>query len=108
MYLTRAEGNFREGTVVGANPVDDINIIRKRVKLPLKTTITLEEILKERKLELAHEGHFLHDVKRTRGSIVDNSSADVYHFDDPKLVFPIPQREMDANPNLIQNEGYGS
>jgi hypothetical protein len=108
MYLTRAEGNFREGTAIGVNPVSDINMIRKRVKLPLKSTITLEEILKERKLELAHEGHSLHDVKRTRGSIVDNSSAEVYRFDDPRLVFPIPQREMDANPNLVQNEGYGS
>src|SRR5690606_28378835 len=66
MYLTRAEGNFREGTEIGAKPVNDINSIRKRVKLPLKSSITLEEILKERKLELAHEGHFFHDMKRNR------------------------------------------
>lgn len=108
MYLTRAEGNLREGTAVGATPLEDLNIIRQRVKLPVKTSVTLEDILNERKLELAHEGHFIHDIKRTKGSVADNTSNVMYPYDDPKLVFPIPQREMDANPNLVQNEGYGS
>lgn len=106
MYLTRAEGNFREGTEVGNTPLNDLNIIRARVNLPAKTSITLEDILQERKLELAHEGQFLHDAKRTRRGILDSSSEVVYAFDDPRLIFPIPQREMDANPNLIQNETY--
>jgi hypothetical protein len=78
------------------------------VELPLKTSATLEDILKERKLELAHEGHLIHDIKRTKGSVADNTSNIMYPYNDPKLVFPIPQREMDANPNLVQNEGYGS
>ena len=25
---------------------------------------------------------------------------------DPRLRLPIPQREIDTNPNLVQNEGY--
>ena len=107
MYLTRAEANFREGTAIGDTPLNDINRIRGRVKLPSKTSLTLIEILQERKLELAHEGHIIHDVKRTRGSINDNTSSDVFPFDSPRMVFPIPQREMDANPNLVQNPGYG-
>ncbi|MFO7823416.1 MAG: RagB/SusD family nutrient uptake outer membrane protein, partial [Cyclobacterium sp.] len=108
MYLTRAETNFREGTSVGATPLEDINLIRTRVNLPEKNSLTLEEILMERKLELAHEGHFIHDVKRTRGEIQDNNSNDLqYDYDDPRLVLPIPQREMDANPELVQNPGYG-
>ena len=24
----------------------------------------------------------------------------------PKLIYPIPQQEIDQNPNMIQNEGY--
>lgn len=107
MYLTRAEANFRESTAIGDSPLNDINRIRARVDLPAKTSLTLAEILLERKLELAHEGHIIHDVKRTRGSINDNTSADVFPFDSPRMVFPIPQREMDANPNLVQNPGYG-
>ncbi|MEX2565776.1 MAG: RagB/SusD family nutrient uptake outer membrane protein [Cyclobacteriaceae bacterium] len=108
MYLTRAEANFREATNIGATPLEDINLIRERVELPPKTSLTLEEILLERKLELAHEGHFIHDVKRTRGSIQDHNDFNrQYNFDDPKMVMPIPQREMDANPELEQNPGYG-
>lgn len=114
MYLTRAEANFREGTAVGSTPIGDLNRIRRRVKLPefiplsTPTLPTLADILKERKLELAHEGQAIHDIKRTKGSVLDNISATVYVFDDPKLVFPIPQREIDANPKLVQNPGYGS
>lgn len=106
MYLTRAEANFREGTAIGATPLADINLIRARAGLPAKTSLTLDEILLERKLELAHEGHIIHDVKRVRGSINDNTGPEVFPFDSPRMVFPIPQREMDANPNLIQNAGY--
>ncbi|WP_158856841.1 RagB/SusD family nutrient uptake outer membrane protein [Lunatibacter salilacus] len=107
MYLTRAEANFREGTSTGATPLEDINRIRARVDLPAKTTLSLQEILLERKLELAHEGHIIHDVKRTRGTIRDNINAEIiYSHDDPRMVFPIPQREMDVNENLIQNPGY--
>ncbi|WP_375585680.1 RagB/SusD family nutrient uptake outer membrane protein [Cyclobacterium xiamenense] len=109
MYLTRAEANFREGTSIGATPLEDINRIRLRVNLPAKSNLNLEEILQERKLELAHEGHFLHDTKRTRGVIQDNNTPTLqYSYDDPRLVFPIPQREMDANSALVQNPGYGS
>lgn len=106
MYLTRAEANFRLGTAIGATPLEDLNRIRGRVKLPALSAVSLDDILAERKVELAHEGQFLHDVKRTRGLILDNSASTSYSFDDGRLVFPIPQREMDANPSLVQNPGY--
>ncbi|MBI0399851.1 RagB/SusD family nutrient uptake outer membrane protein [Cyclobacterium marinum] len=107
LYLTRAEANFREGTSLGATPLEDLNRIRRRVSLPEKSSITIENILKERKLELAHEGHILHDIKRTQGFVIDNNNpALTYAFDDPKLVFPIPEREILANSKLIQNPGY--
>jgi tetratricopeptide (TPR) repeat protein len=108
MYLTRAEANLRLGTSVGATPLEDLNRIRQRVNLPAATSVSLDAILAERKVELAHEGQFLHDVKRTESSIMDNSSSESYRFDDGRLVFPIPQREMDANPNLVQNSAYSN
>ncbi len=102
MYLVRAEANFRMGTSIGADPVDDINTIRNRVNLPDYTSgeLTLDKILLERKLELAFEGFTLHDLKRTE------SAAGVFNWNDPKLVYPIPQRELRVNANLTQNEGY--
>lgn len=104
LYLTRAETNLREGTAVGAAPINDVNRIRFRVALPDLQTVTLANILTERKLELAHEGHSIHDIRRNRGTVTEGATA--YQFNDPRMVFPIPQREMDANPNLVQNQGY--
>jgi len=100
MYLTRAEANFRLGTVVGATPVADLNLIRVRAGLPAATTVTLASILKERHLELAFEGHNLHDIKRNKQSV------GTLPYNSPKLILPIPQRETDVNPKLVQNQGY--
>lgn len=102
MLLIRAESNFRAGTAVGAPPLDDINAIRSRAKVSAysATELTLAAILKERKLELAFEGFSLDDVKRLQGSVAN------LPWNSPKLIFPIPKREILANTNLVQNEGY--
>jgi hypothetical protein len=102
MYLTRAEANFREGTSIGDTPLNDINTIRNRVGLADLGVLTIDDILNERLLELAFEGHLLHDLKRTQRSVGALS------FDADELVFPIPQRERIINPGLTQNPGYGS
>ncbi|WP_316831228.1 RagB/SusD family nutrient uptake outer membrane protein [Pedobacter aquatilis] len=102
MYLIRAEANVRLAPATpigGRTPLQDLAVVRSRAGLTT-TTATLANILAERKLELAFEGFALHDAKRTQtniGSLAWNSNA---------LVFPIPQREMDANKNLVQNPGY--
>ena len=109
MYLTRAEGNFRAGgTPVGASPLQDINRLRTRANAKPLTTVDLASILKERRLELAFEGHWIHDIKRNKQTISkkDGNGTRTWTFNSPKLIFPIPLREIDANKNLIQNEGY--
>ncbi|TAG52185.1 MAG: RagB/SusD family nutrient uptake outer membrane protein, partial [Runella slithyformis] len=85
---------------VGAAPLADVNAIRTRAGLPSLTTLTLAAILKERKLELAFEGHAIHDIKRTGGTV------GTLPFNSPKLILPVPQRERDIFPLLVQNEGY--
>jgi hypothetical protein len=100
MYLTRAEANQRLGTAIGATPLDDVNTIRTRAKLPELTDVTLDQILKERYLELAFEGHNLHEKKRLKQNV------GTIAWDSPTLIFPIPQREIDVNQNLTQNPGY--
>lgn len=107
MYLTRAEANFRAGTSVGATPLADVNRIRTRAGLPPLATVTLPAILKERKLELLFEGFRLHDLKRNQESTVaPDSPPTTLAWNSPRLVFPIPLREINANPNLVQNPGY--
>ena len=62
--------------------------------------LTLNKILLERRLELAFEGFALDDLKRLQGSVGN------LLWNSPKLIFPIPKRELNVNPNLTQNEGY--
>ncbi|SEL25955.1 RagB/SusD family nutrient uptake outer membrane protein [Parapedobacter koreensis] len=114
MYLIRAEGNARLGTAVGATPVDDINALRGRANATLKASVTLDDVLLERQLELAFEGFWIHDIKRTQGTIVIVESVGgeptevPIPYNDNRLTYPIPQREIDANPLLEQNPGYGT
>ncbi|MBK8564038.1 MAG: RagB/SusD family nutrient uptake outer membrane protein [Saprospiraceae bacterium] len=100
MYLIRAECNQRLGTEVGATPLDDYNAIHTRAGLSAASSVTLDDILLERRLELAHEGFKIHDMKRLKLNV------GAYAYDANELVFPIPLREMEANPSLEQNDGY--
>ena len=100
MYLIRAECNLRLGSAVGADPVDDYNMTHTRAGLPAAGSVTLDDVLMERRLELAFEGFKIHDVKRLHGAVGP------MNYDDNKLVYPIPQSEIEINPELIQNPGY--
>lgn len=100
MYLIRAESNFRLGSAVGASALDDVNIIRNRAGLPSLLVVTLDNILKERKLELAFEGFALHDAKRLQKNV------GALPFTSTKLIYPIPDREIRVNSSLVQNAGY--
>lgn len=99
-YLTRAECNVRLGTSVGSSPGDDLDRIRSRAGLTRLENPTLAQVLKERELELAFEGQGAWDAKRLKQSI------DNLPWNDNRLTFPIPQRELNINPNLGQNPGY--
>jgi hypothetical protein len=96
---------------------DLVDQIRERVNLPKTTAATQAEmrlaIEKERRLELAFEGHRWFDLKRTGRAIeVMNNAKGAggeplgYNLTPSRLVWPIPQAELDKNTNLIQNEGY--
>ncbi|MDX2069102.1 MAG: RagB/SusD family nutrient uptake outer membrane protein [Haliscomenobacter sp.] len=100
MYLIRAEGNARLNASVGATPLADYNTIRKRAGLAEATAVTIDQILLERRLELAHEGFRIHDLKRTKQAVGK------FNYDADKLVFPIPFREIEVNKALEQNPGY--
>jgi starch-binding outer membrane protein, SusD/RagB family len=102
MYLIRAECNTRLSTSVGAPALDDYNAVHTRAGLAAATSVTLNDILLERRLELAFEGFKIHDMRRL------HQNVGALTYDSPKLLFPIPARELDANPKLKgqQNPGY--
>ena len=102
MYLTRGEANLRKGgsPVGGVDPLDDINIIRERSGASDLDEVSGSDFVDERFRELGFEGDRLWTLKRLKMDV------DGYAYDDPILVLPIPQREIDVNKNLTQNPGY--
>jgi starch-binding outer membrane protein, SusD/RagB family len=109
MILTRAEANLRNTSAIGATPLNDVNAIRARATAPAWTEVTLETLWEERYRELCFEGRLLDDVRRFRKSVTipDGPEEGVeLPWNSPRLVLPIPQREIDVNENLVQNEGY--
>jgi hypothetical protein len=72
----------------------------------------LTDILNERKKELAFEGLRYWDLTRLNLQVVRPVQAGTaptaagLAVDNPKRIFPIPQGEIDANPNIKQNTGY--
>lgn len=97
MYLTRAESRAM------INPDDpealaDLNVIRHRAGLSDAKKATLSAIYLQRIKELAFEGDHFHNMKRLKKDIAG------LPWNDGKLLFKVPQRELDVNPNLKQNE----
>lgn len=73
----------------------------------------MDEILIERRRELGFEGHRWFDLKRNGLDLVrdsrDCTSGAIpctVESDDFRWLFPIPQAEIFANENIVQNPGY--
>jgi len=117
IILLKAEALNQTGQTAQAIPL--INQIRTRVHLPNTTAVNQADvaaaILKERRLELALEGHRWLDLLRAgaqytinlMNSQVDpNGKALNYGLTTNKLLWPVPQSERDLDVNLSQNTGY--
>lgn len=101
--LMKAEAKVRNGE----NGDEELNRIRARVGMPYRKA-TLDNILEERLLELVWEGWRRQDLIRfgkftgaydLRTPLQGESSGYT-------SVFPIPQKCIDLNSELIQNKGY--
>ncbi|MEP6465480.1 MAG: RagB/SusD family nutrient uptake outer membrane protein [Parafilimonas sp.] len=102
MYLTRGEANLQKGgsPAGGVMPLDDINKIRERANAADLLSVDDDDFVAERFREMGFEGDRLWTLKRLKLDVGK------YHYNDAKLVLPIPQREIDVNSNLTQNPGY--
>ena len=107
MHLNRAEANYQLKNETAA--LTELNAFKSLRGLPAVTlagNALLEEILLERLKEFIGEGHRFFDLKRYGRGIVKTTPAVNLTFDDFKILPPIPQREVDGNPNIKQNKGY--
>jgi hypothetical protein len=107
MHLNRAEANYQLKNETAA--LTELNAFKALRGLPAVTlagNALLEEILLERMKEFIGEGQRFFDLKRYGRAIVKTTPAVNLAFDDFKILPPIPQREVDGNPNIKQNRGY--
>ncbi len=111
MYLIRAEA-VREGATGDA--LADWNMIRTNRGLAPAVAVTTQDIYDERVRELNFEGHQFFDLARTQRGLVRSDYGGVERGDVPFVVggsaadnkwwaAPIPQAEIDANENMVQN-----
>jgi starch-binding outer membrane protein, SusD/RagB family len=102
----KAEAHYHLGQFDAA--LTEINRLRVRAGLTALEGLTgiavLDEILAEKRRELAFEGHRFFDLKRLGRDIVKMNGT--LEFTDFRILGNIPVREIDVNPNLVQNRGY--
>jgi starch-binding outer membrane protein, SusD/RagB family len=117
MYLIRAEAYAEKNDLV--NAAADINMLRtNRITgyTPVSFTskqAAIDAIMLERFKELAFEGHRIYDLRRrllpvTRipADAINALGATTLNPTDRVYYFPIPNAEILANPNVVQNPGY--
>ena len=115
ILLLRAEALNELGDLEGARAL--VDQVRDRVNLPGTTVASQQDmrlaIEKERRLELAFEGHRWYDLVRTgraievMNAVTDGNGANLnYGLNEQKILWPIPQAERDKNAKLTQNPGY--
>ena len=123
VYLTAAECAFRNKDKTKAvEYLNDLVKNRTTTEASLATVdnITLERILIERRKELIGEGQRYFDALRNNETITRYTSeadkgwhktlskeAQSFDRDYFKAIAAIPQAEINANPNIKQNTGYG-
>lgn len=114
VLLMKAEALNELGHTTDA--IEPLYLVRKRAGLVNKADIQglsqdamRERIIKERRVELAFEGHRWFDLIRiNNGEYALNflHSIGKVNASRKHLLFPIPQKDIDTNPNLEQNPGY--
>jgi starch-binding outer membrane protein, SusD/RagB family len=111
-YLNRAEAYAESGAQQNlALALADVNTIRVARGLApavgLTGTALMDEIMLQRRLEFAFEGHRFFDYKRKGLSIPKPALGITISFDNFVILPAIPVADIDASKKtLIQNQGY--
>ena len=114
-YLMYAEAVLRGGAGSMSDALQYVNDLRSRAGASTITTgqLTLDFLLDERARELFWEGHRRTDLVRFgqltngtkvwpwKGGVAEGRATESY-----RDIYPVPATQLNANPNLIQNDGY--
>ncbi len=111
VLLIRAEARAESGNTAGAQ--DDLNQLRTNRGLEAISPTgqnLIDAILQEKRLELAFEGERFFDLKR-RGMDIPKPQAPALApalpYEDYRILAPLPSQQVENNPQLCQNPGYG-
>jgi hypothetical protein len=110
VLLMLAEAKTMQGKVAEAAPL--VKRIRDRAQLAdipmggLTKDQMMKEIMTQRNIEFAREGLHFFDLRRwgTLETVIKKSQVGGYQLFTPKFAYyPIPQSELNNNPNMTQN-----
>ncbi|WP_173073217.1 RagB/SusD family nutrient uptake outer membrane protein [Tenuifilum thalassicum] len=113
VYLMQAEAIMGAATATSdATAIEAVNKVRRRAGLPeIVGSLTKDQLLKERRIELAFENHRLYDLIRfgVADQVMEafsNTTEASFEYNSNKLLLPVPQREINLYDGLTQNPGY--
>lgn len=108
MYLIRAEARYRNGDATGA--IADINALRSKRGLDpvagLSGDALFAQIMNERRVEFAVEGHRWFDLKRNGMDISKHGNFETVPYSDYRILAPLPADQLQLNELLQDNPGY--
>jgi hypothetical protein len=102
IIMIKGEAAFRQGKAAVA--LAAINQVRTRAGMPAYTSLTLDDIYNERGFEMFAEATRRSDqIRFGKWNLPWWEKGTSEPF---RALFPIPQQQINANPNLTQNPGY--
>lgn len=108
LLLIRAEAQAELGNLEAA--LEDLGTLQEARGIePFESSsyqAIIDEILDERRRELAFEGHRWYDLKRRAMNVPKQGDLSTISYDDYRILSELPSDEVDNNPELEQNPGY--
>lgn len=106
MLLTKAEALFRQTGGADARSLELVNAVRQRSNATPLTTLTLQDIEDERAREFLWEGSRRRDMIRFGSYFTGTWKFKTTVTPQWRGIYPIPQNQLNGNPNLVQNPNY--
>ncbi|MFD0760878.1 RagB/SusD family nutrient uptake outer membrane protein [Lutibacter aestuarii] len=112
VYLIAAEAAVKSNNSFDANYYLGEVMKRANPTVSVPSSPTLNDVLTERRKELALEGHRFFDLMRNNLTIIREGGRHLVGTptnitnSDTRTIFPIPQKEIRKSDALVQNPGY--
>ena len=111
MYLIAAEASLPGSEPDALTYINYITTRRMAPAIASTGAALLEDVLAERRRELAFEGDRYMDLMRLKREVVRStnypSAARNIEYSNFRRIMPIPQTELDANPNIRSQQNTG-